>query len=587
MSGQSQGTPRLQPHVDAYAAKGYVADSQESSRPMKKDFYTALKLSGATSGLPPLRPTTTSALIAARGAQRPVTAGDSPRVDGEMLDPALTALAFRAGSLQGLPELQVIVRDAVTDTIQSIHPIVVDMVTKLLTKETIRVTKRTALALSQEQLGELQASQEKTSGALEHFQDSCNQQLASVRAEKDDLEETCRQLSEACQSLAGRVQMLEHNLQRVALLETQMSQKESQVEELRGKLESNFSDLKNVQKNATEFEQRCRLLFVTPQKLEKVAQEVTQSAKSRESTLQHTLENALTDYVLATDLAGKLEELEVHIRKVLQQDSGYVEEKWRSVWTVLNDTRSTLFGQFVTKEYLVDEWEDEDKKRIALRAEFAGQISDLQRKDDEQEHLIRDLLDLRAEREQMSETFRQTRSEVNEQSAELTQKFESFTESIRSYSQDFNKITEQLKHQQQFIDQLMNASSKMKEELQNDRMRATATFSQQQHNRKELNYLLHRIDEIDEIRSDMQVQQTGSMENTTDISTLQDQVSQWKDAIAAQHELRKETSNLHGEVEAIRGEIAKLADDQQLAVANLRSVHTAWLTGTVSGMGEM
>lgn len=517
-----------------------------------------------------------------------------------MIDPALTSLAFRTGSLQGLPELQVLIQDTVTATIKGIRgivtahidstiesgqlPVVRDMVSKLLTEEVLRVTEKSAYSLSQEQIGVLEMSQKKLSEDLEHVQESWNQQFSSFKTETDAMEERCRQQREAHQVLVNRVAEVEGNLERLSALETRMYEKHTQISELRHGSEKLWNELHHIRKSAVEFEQRCHRMYAPLEKMEKMRQDVTARAQHREQLVQESFEASLSKYVLSIDLQKMLVDLEQRVGDIFQQERIVREDKFRNVWEATNITRSTLLEDYPTKATFIEEREEDTKRHREKQLEFSAQVMDLQSKHDEQAKMLQDLLSLRTLREQMMETFEQSRLEVDEQSTELRNLLDSCNESISSHWKEFKSVTSQLAQFQQHIENLQNASAHMKEEVANDRMRAAATFSQQQHNRKELNYLIHRIEEIDEIKADVKVQQTGIVDNAELLDSLQNQVSQWADATAAQQELRREAASLRNDVDSMRGEIAKLADDQRLSTVDLRALHSSWLTGNVAAV---
>lgn len=120
-------------------------------------------------------------------------------------------------------------------------------------------------------------------------------------------------------------------------------------------------------------------------------------------------------------------------------------------------------------------------------------------------------------------------------------------------------------------------TAQLKEDMKNDRMRATATFNQQQVNRKELSFLGTKTEDLDTIRQQIREQREGDADKAQQIADLHTQVAQLMGAGSSEQELQNEVSSLRAGVGSLRSEVSALADSQELAIINLRSLHSAWL----------
>lgn len=138
-------------------------------------------------------------------------------------------------------------------------------------------------------------------------------------------------------------------------------------------------------------------------------------------------------------------------------------------------------------------------------------------------------------------------------------------------------MTTQLQNLHKQTRYIEDVTAQLKEDLVNDRMRATAIFNQQQQNRKELSFLGTKTEDMDSLRVEMRDQRQGAHELSESITELQHQVDEWADVLISQHVLKREASCLRADLDSLRSEVARVADSQHQAIFNLRSLHSAWL----------
>merc|ERR1712051_1062130 len=91
---------------------------------------------------------------------------------------------------------------------------------------------------------------------------------------------------------------------------------------------------------------------------------------------------------------------------------------------------------------------------------------------------------------------------------------------------------------------LHEGHAKFREAFEDEKSRGQALSKQQQQNRTELKFLMHRSDDLESLRSELTAVQSDAKSKAQQLETLRREVTQWDQAVTAQQGLQREAAQL-------------------------------------------
>lgn len=183
----------------------------------------------------------------------------------------------------------------------------------------------------------------------------------------------------------------------------------------------------------------------------------------------------------------------------------------------------------------------------------------------------------RIERDVMSSAFKASHEELVKREEDLQTMIEGAREEMGKHYEEFKSVSIELGAHTGKISTLSEMHQKAREEITDERRRAESISSQQQHNRKELNYLTQRAQDLDKAVVEGRELRQTQQDMRAQVASLEQQVGQWKDAIAAQQELRGSSTKLRFDVDVLQKSLDKVMSEQQRLTAGVSTMTGEWL----------
>jgi len=562
-----------------------------------RDFYMSLKAAGPGHGLPALHPGLDATLATPRAA----TAPEAPHHDiGRRTaqacpqDRALDLLSAKVGSMRDMPELQALISDTVSATLRGISSVVAtqidrtletrnksvvqDMVTRLLTEEVLRVTAKGAQELTRREIVVLQENQQRTMQSLESAQHSWRSQLETALHPVALLEKRVLDNEAHLATLRNRSSEDQQTLRKMPELRRHLQEVVADLESARASLTTAESETRSLHLRVATFEKSCSKKFATVETLERSSEDITAKAIQRECVVREQVQVALSNHVTHDSLEqGLLRERDAASER-LRGLREMIRQQIEEAKSVLSETRMSLTTEYVTRTMLQEQISEERLVMKQIDGKYTGEVQDIKKRLEDQQALIAsELQQLKSEREMMDKTFQETHTQFSEQGEELRKMLATCSEQVATNYEEFKRVTKELEYLRTQQDHTGDITSQLYEDFTNDRMRSTAIYNQQQQNRKELLFLGDKAEDIDKLRADMRDQQQSSAGYDGTFRDLQQRVKQCAEATSSQQELQDKVVKLQADIGGFRSEVAALADSQNVAIVNLRSMHNSWL----------
>jgi len=516
-----------------------------------------------------------------------------PALEVSLMDSTLAALSSRVGSIYGLEELHVIIQDAVNATLRGVRGIVEsqvnrimeaekggvvkEMVTRLLTEEVAQVTVQSAQTLMRRELGKIEENQRRLAEAIAAEEGASSRRFQEAAEARRALDAHLQRGEAAQERLLERVAAVERGLTELPGAITRLATVGAQVDRLQGLCNSASESLTGLQQRQKSHEHACAERHPTKVDVARLAADVRELAATQQAHGDAWLQAALQAYLPAQDLGKHFDEAEERMRAELQKEKKSLLVDLEQVGRMGQNRCNELEQNKITQENLSEAAQAERQARRALEETLRGELATLSRECAKKAAVEVALEAQRSERASMADTFGIALAKAEEQGATLRKLLESAGKEIDKSAEQFRTLVADVRAQHQDIGYLQEMTVRLKETVQDEKRRVESIFSQQHHNRTELNHLLQRTNDLDMMRTDVKGLLSGSSTTASSMEALQIEVGQWEGAIAAQSVLQKESAQLRSDLAALKEAFVHLEKQQALGLMNLRDLHSSWL----------
>jgi len=580
-----------------------MSPTHATPRGARRDLLGPIMSPGLTPSLPPMRHghrgnvvpnaplTATNDFMARTDPLNSRTSSSSLEVS--LLDGALSSLSARMGSMYGLQELHVLVHDTVTTTLNSIRGIVEHqvnrmleteklgviekMVIHLLTEETVRVTSQGAETIAKHKVSELERNQSQILQSFQDVQEAWQQQIIEVSESVRKLSKKHADSAVALETSEARATRTENTISKLLGEHGQLATLAKEIAGIGSEVEKLHSKLQDQSHQQESFQHSCTDWFATQQALADTEERINGLLDAYKQTAEVSLTASLKPLATKEELQHHVVEARSHSTAVVDHLRELHASKFSEVESAARDLHQDVAANMVTHAMLSELAERELKARSALEGEFQKEIARSVGECAKQATLEREVLLFREGTLDMSLAVSKLQSDAEGRDSE-------FHHEMEALHQKNSELTEGVKSQAQHIashnvrmNQLDERHATVKEALGNEKLRAETIFSQMQQSRSDVNYVMRRTHDIDELQATVKKMQDRASQHLDKTNSLQEEVKQWENAIEAQQGLRRQASLLRTDMDDMRSRMKKFEEEQRLCVDDLRVLHGKWL----------
>lgn len=505
----------------------------------------------------------------------------------------LEHLSARMGGLYGLPELHILIQDTVNGTLKNLKgivethvnrtleaaqfKIVKDMVMRLLTEEILRVTELSAQALTRREMANVEINQKRLFESLAATESALHKRLEAFDAEQTRLAAGLERQSGEQDGLRSRMDELGNGLEKLDSSVQSVSEVAGRINRLQVLCNAQEGRAQDLQCQFSQLEQTCAERYAAAPALEDLTLKVGRLSQRQEERGEEWLSAALKPYAFKEELARGLSELKAQVEDQASKRHQAVSENMHGVASAASSTQRGLDSAVAAHGELRTFCESERAARGQLQEQLRSEVARLRDELAPQASVDSSLSAQREELSQLAGAIEEAqakaeagRAELRAAVGEVHAQLQRSEEAIRANEEGVKKVSKQISY-------LDECQVKIQAGFADEKTRAQVIMEQQYGNRQELQYLTERVDGLGQIglaAGELRERTDGQQRN---LAALSDQVTQWKDAIAAQQGLRRDAASLRSDLEGLRETVKKLQEEQAQGIQQLSKLHTKWL----------
>jgi len=508
-----------------------------------------------------------------------------------IIDRALATMAQRFGEIGGLPELQTVIQDTVTATVVSLNSIVrrhvdemlqtsklgvvEDMVQCLLTEEVLKMTTQTAQALSRKEVGEVSDNILRVSQQQVRSEEAWQRRFQLVASLEERHVQHEAKVSAHAQAVTKRLQEAERFLEdRIPKAEKFAAEAQGAVGALEKLTKKSVERLQDLEARMSKLEDQVAGSVARKQDLELVDSDLKDLFAKGEQAHSSQLLEALQPLRSVEELnRDRLESLEKSVcGNRSRLDAAVARAEGNT--SRLDEQCARMEGQFIRKEDATRTSSEIAEKLRRMDIDLREYITKVKDSCADRVAIGAELVDIQEDREILGNEFGAARNDMQLHSDNLQNRFNQRDQALAQYREDVEQVIGTVVSESSRIGMLKQHHEMTRSEMASDRLRMDACINQQTHNRRDLTYVIAKVNMLDAFQKDLSEirQNTEAMGQQARYNTSAVE----QEATKAQQMQREASQHWQMELAGIQGSIDKLFSEQSMFNVSIQKLTSMW-----------
>jgi len=341
-------------------------------------------------------------------------------------------------------------------------------------------------------------------------------------------------------------------------------------------------EVAELRRQLSGLEQQFESRYVGKDDFDRLSASLRDLGRQLEEKGDDWIKAKLQGHVPREELEQRLAEVEAKMAEQVSSTRHTFDRDVNRVQQALAARHDNLAKTCATHEMLSEargsEGEQRSKLEEALRAEAIAMHEEFARR---HELVNQELEAQRAERANQASTLREALGRVDEQNAGARGLIDATNQEIRRMLEDFQSLKTRLGALENSNSRMAEGQSQLRQGFGEEKAKADMIASQQQHNRKELSFIMQRWNDLDTLRASLTTTQSDARTQANKIDMLQQAFSRLEFSVASIRPAGKQQETglacLQDEVDKLRDGLAQLKKEQAVSIVELRALHGALL----------